>query len=66
MQAHPAKAYGELKAGDTIVYNYGKEGKIVSIKPISDKTVEVEVEIGGKTYKTRKAKKTLIGYKEGV
>jgi preprotein translocase subunit YajC len=60
----PNKAYGELKPGDTIVYNYGIEGKIVSVKSITDKTVEVVVSINGKEYLVKKNKKTMIGYKE--
>lgn len=64
---HEAKPLGEVKVGDTMVYNWGSTGEVVSVeRSRSGSTVTLTVVENGKQYvsKGRRAS-TLVAVREG-
>ncbi len=59
---HRAKFARDLVVGDTIVYNYGETGKVVSVHQ-KGKSVYYDVVEKGNVYHVRKNKSTLVGVK---
>lgn len=59
-----AIAYGNVKAGDRIVFNYGSIYRAESTSRVGTSTVEVTAtdERTGKTYTFRRRASSLIGY----
>jgi len=63
---HVGKPAGELQTGDVVVYNYGYIGRVVAVRDVTPKFVEiVEVDESGREY-TRRLKKTRIVAIEGM
>ena len=58
----PAKPIEKFKKGDTIAYNYGYSGKIVSIKKATPKFYDVTVIQEGKKYTSRVKQGTYKPY----
>lgn len=61
---HEARAYGDMSAGDIIVFNYGGRYEIRSIKPVTKNTLEI---VGrdmktNREYTFQRRASTLIGY----
>lgn len=58
----PAIPVSELKAGDTVMWNFGSTSEVLAITPVSPKFVELTTRSGynGEVYTRRKSIKTLI------
>ena len=56
-----AKPASEFKVGDRIAYNFGAEGKVLSVE-VSGKSVYMDVEEHGKLYKVRKNVNTMVPF----
>jgi len=60
---HPAKAAGDFKVGDSIVYNYGVKGEVLSVKK-QGAWVFLETLEDGKEFTSKKKATTLLGVSE--
>ena len=58
----PAKKGGEIKAGDTLVYNFGSTAKVTGVRDHSAKFVMVTMESGGKSYTQKMGRDRLVAY----
>ena len=58
----PAKRGGDLKTGDTLVWNGGATSKVVGVKPHSSRYVMVTTESEGKQYTRKMGRDRLVAY----
>lgn len=62
----PAIAYGDVKPGDVLIYNFGETSTVKAIEPVkSGKSVKITmVNKSGAEYTFLKSKTTVIGIKK--
>ncbi len=58
----PAKPAGDLRSGDTLVWNYGKTSRVVSVKPVGKQSIEVVEEYDGGKRFARLFRRTRLVY----
>lgn len=62
----PARQIDQLRPGDTVVYNYGSTGTVVSADPVGSGSVDLTVrsDDDGQEYTSRRRGTTLVGYRQ--